>query len=88
MSDETTYPEHEKVQRVREKSQAVGEFLDWIGDRKGWFLAEYPDDSACASKVYIDDQRLLAEFFGIDYDELMAEKDRMLEEIRAAQGIR
>lgn len=29
-------------------------------------------------------QRILAKYFGIDYDELMAEKDRMLTAIRAA----
>ena len=31
---ETTYPEHEKLQAVNEKSQAIGEFLDWLRDEK------------------------------------------------------
>ena len=33
------YPEHEKLRMVWPKIQAIGCFLDWLGDEKRWFLA-------------------------------------------------
>lgn len=37
----STYPEHEKLQAIKEKSQACGEFLDWLKDVKGYSIMEY-----------------------------------------------
>lgn len=34
------YPEHEKLEKVSAKSQACGEFLEWLGHTKGITLAE------------------------------------------------
>jgi hypothetical protein len=39
MSD---YPEHDKLEKVSDKSQAIGEFLDWLsGPPHGIVLATY-----------------------------------------------
>lgn len=37
----TDYPEHEKLKVVQEKSQAVGEFIDWLRGVKHWQICEY-----------------------------------------------
>ena len=37
----STYPEHEKLKKVQDKSQACGEFLEWLFGEKGYHLGEY-----------------------------------------------
>lgn len=98
------YPEHDKLKAVKERSQACGEFFEWLMAR--YHLATYhahsegcykrhPDDgevlgTACgmgtrtlySANAKVDD--LLAQYFGIDRKKLDAEKDAMLEEVRAA----
>lgn len=64
------YPEHAKLREVKEQSQRCGELLEWLQSEKGWHLPAYSPE------------RLLAEFFGIDYSKLQAEKDAMLEAMR------
>lgn len=47
--NESQYPEHDKLHDVREQSQAVGEFLEWLTDASRFQLAEYasgPDPEA------------------------------------------
>ncbi len=67
------YPEHEKLQLVKEKTQACGEFLDWLIEEKGW----EPRGGGGANV-----RRLLAEFFEIDQDLIEREKEHMLESCR------
>ena len=38
---EVGYPEHEKLRAVSEKSQACGEFLDWLLGEKHYTLGKY-----------------------------------------------
>ena len=112
------YPEHAKLKLVKDKSQAIGEFLDWISGEKGWHLAYYHThsdacdephkhqsfcgqtvngDMRCRETDRVCDmgdqtlysahygvQKLLGEFFEIDLKKLEAEKEAMLDEIRAA----
>lgn len=66
------YPEHEKLRLVSEKSQACGEFLDWLIER-GW----EPREGGSANV-----RKLLAEFFEIDQELLEREKEHMLEGCR------
>jgi len=40
-SNESHYPEHEKLAVVKEKSQACGEFLDWLLGEKHYTLGKY-----------------------------------------------
>lgn len=88
------YPEHQKLQAVKDKSQAIGEFLEWLQNTKGFRLAQWmkvPDESAFAAEGdEVDDlvqkfpsvEKLLAEYFQIDLGKLEQEKQAMLEQIR------
>jgi len=75
------YPEHDKLRGVSGKSQAIGEFVDWLGG-KGIILAKRQGEDLIPAGTRI--QALLAEFFEIDEDEIEAEKRVMLLEMRDA----
>lgn len=79
------YPEHEKLNKIADKSQVIGEFLEYLQDEKRYLLCEL----VCETKYYpvhVSIQDLLADFFGIDQKKLEKEKREMLEEIRAANS--
>lgn len=78
------YPEHEKLHAVREHSQSVGEFLDWMNEKYGAFLAFYPEDQEVPFRVHTPIEKMLAEHFGIDLDVLETEKRAMLDAQREA----
>lgn len=71
------YPEHDKLKSVKDKSQAIGEFLEWlqherepivcIADTTGWIPVT---------------NEILAEYFEIDLEKLELEKQEMLQEQR------
>lgn len=74
-------PQHDRLREVKAQSQALHEFfLEFCADR-GMVLAIYGEDDeyrpiACGVELFI------AEFLGIDTDELENEKRRMLIDIR------
>lgn len=75
-----TYPEHEKLNAVKDQSQAIGDFLDWLNSEKGIVLANYGNsDVAWLAPDGTAKERLLAEYFEIDLDKLEAEKRAMLQ---------
>jgi 1-aminocyclopropane-1-carboxylate deaminase/D-cysteine desulfhydrase-like pyridoxal-dependent ACC family enzyme len=81
---EPKYPEHEKMAKVQEKSQAIGEFIDWL-EMNNRYICEYTGGrfgEYSPDRVPIN--RRLAEFFGIDLNIIEAEKKAMLAEIRQA----
>jgi hypothetical protein len=39
--DEKGYPEHLKLEKVKDKSQTCGEFLEWLHDAQEIYLAHY-----------------------------------------------
>jgi hypothetical protein len=79
---DTTYPEHEKLKAVKDRSQTVGEFLDWLRDTKEFAVCElHPEERKRDPEwhpVRLRTEQLLAEFFEIDLDKLSAEKDAMV----------
>ncbi len=79
----TPYPEHVKLQLVKDKSQVCGEFLEFLENR-GTFLAEMHDGELYTTSTCWEE--LLAMFFGIDLGKLEAEKKQMLAELRAQKG--
>jgi hypothetical protein len=92
MPDAVDYPQHERLATIKDKSQAIGEFLDWMSN-EGLVLCqqftiseEWPDEKQWLP-VFPNKALLLAKFFQIDYDELMAEKDRMLADFRRRTGV-
>jgi len=82
------YPEHDKMHLIKDKSQAIGEFLEWLEGSKGIVLAEYPEKNPDnLFPVYAPSEKLLAEFFDIDLQKIGEEKDAMLEEMRAMNSV-
>jgi len=77
-------PEHEKLAKVKDKSQAIGEFLTWLTHDRGCEICEYLDDEDPEHLVFMPVrdgiQELLADYFGIDLDLLEMEKQALLEE--------
>jgi hypothetical protein len=82
MTTESKYPEHEKLAKVKDKSQIIGAFLD-NGLPDGVVFAEWNRHRDVLYPVRCDIQQWLADYFDIDRDKLEAEKQQMLDEIRA-----
>ena len=81
------YPEHDKLRAVKDRSQACGEFLEFLGE-KGLILAEYPEDGERLVPAQYRAPALLAEFFDIDEDKLEEEKRKMLDTLRTHWSVR
>ena len=94
------YPEHEKLKKIVDRSQACGEFLTWLQDEKRFWLCQRATDEEREAEdkngfsewdgqewgpAHFDLSKLLAEFFGIDQAKLEAEKDQMLANLRSPQ---
>jgi hypothetical protein len=87
--DKEPYPEHAKLKKVKERSQCVGEFLEWLGTEE-IMLGTYTRVSGRRSESFMtigeSTESLLARFFDIDLNKLEEEKCAMLEEIRKANS--
>lgn len=85
------YPEHERIHAVKEKSQAIGEFIDWLRE-KGVTLCTFrqheywPLDNIQGKRARTIEE-ILSIYFDIDQDKIEKEKRAMLDELRQAQGI-
>lgn len=88
---EEDYPEHIKVSGIKNYSQVIGEFLEWM-QNEGYVIAKhtpkygpgsYPEGLVPAYKPIQD---LLAEFFEIDQNKLEEERKQMLYAITAQQA--
>lgn len=82
MPERTQYPEHIKLAAIQPKSQAIGEFLEWL-PTQGITLAERDGESGRLYPAWDNTIALLAQFFEIDQNKLEAEKRQMLEAQRA-----
>lgn len=71
------YPEHAKLRKIHDKSQAIGEFLEF----SGYELCEYKEDTDEFEPVPWRIEGILAKYFEIDLDVLEQEKQTMLEEL-------
>lgn len=81
------YPEHEKLAKISDKSQLVGEFLEEWCTTKGYTLCEWLDDADFSAvggyfPVRKRTDAILADYFGIDLDKIEAEKRQMLDVMR------
>lgn len=79
MNDTPATPQHDAYRPHQEQGQAIGEFLEWLQHTKHFVIAEYLIDEPTFVDEMVhanyDVNRLLAEFFGIDYDAYQAEKE-------------
>lgn len=80
---EADYPEHEKLHRVKQESQAQGQFLEWL-DSEGYILCQFEGLHNEWIPVRITAEKLLARYHRIDLEKLESEKRAMLEELRKA----
>lgn len=81
------YPEHAKLNGVKEQSQFIGSFLDWSEEQGYLFVERVEDirsteDEPVMIRVNKSIQQLLADYHGIDLQKLEQEKLKMLEECR------
>lgn len=74
-------PELEKIQANREKSQTIGEFLEWLQSEKGFQIGEY-DKNDRLMPVHHSVEKLLAEFFGINLIEAERERQALLKSLQ------
>lgn len=52
-----SYPEHEKLAKVKDRSQAIGEFLDWLMNEQGAFLCKHhthDEGCECADNWHVE----------------------------------
>lgn len=75
------YPECEKMKDVQEDSQKIGEFLDWLLNKRGLVICKWEKSGYFEYRRNIEE--LLAEYFGIDLNKVEKEKRQMLDEIRS-----
>lgn len=82
MSD---YPEHEKLKKVHDESQAIGAFLDWLSENGHVIcnLNEYDEYFPWYKSI----EQILALYFDIDLNVLEQEKRDMLDSWREKQGL-
>jgi len=77
------YPEHDKMHLIKNKSQIIGEFLEWLVEKYGIVFAHYPENNDFIEEFpYKRKEQWLAEFFNIDLNEIENEKQTMLKELR------
>jgi hypothetical protein len=83
------YPESEKVHAIRDKSQVVGEFIDWL-EEKGYSICEYRETMFRSSKELMpvpkSIEQWLMEFFEIDRQKYEKEKEQMAMELANKVG--
>jgi len=87
----SSYPEHEKLSAIQDKSQIVGEFLDWLQGEKGYSVCSFQEQGYSVEGSLVEEglfkptcksiESLLAEFFKIDLKLIEKEKIRMLQEM-------
>ena len=74
------YPEHQRLKSIRSKSQAIGEFLDWLATQELTICRIDNNDRYYPCNKPI--QLYLSEYFQIDLEVLENEKQQMLRVIR------
>lgn len=86
---EPTLPEHARLEAAKktdDATQLVGEFIDWLDDEKHLVLAER--GSVELYRATVSTRDLLAEFFGVNRGALEAEKQALLDHLRATSEAR
>lgn len=72
-----SYPEHEKFRLVKHEIEEVSRFIRWLQNKKGVQVFR-----RFAGDLERNAAQLAAEFYEIDEEEFLNEKDRMLEDMR------
>ena len=76
-------PNCDKMLAVRKESELLTHFVDWLNEKKDYHICEWFDETLEYAS-YGGYNRLFADFFDIDYEELEREKQAVLDHVRAA----
>ncbi len=80
------YPEHEKLKKVKDEKNLIGDFLDWLRSDTDRVIAEYVDVGDFADERLVPKSEsisdILADYYDIDQEKLEQEKQQMLESLR------
>lgn len=77
-------PELDKMLAVKERSQAISEFLEWLGTtNEPISFCFYDADRDEYMTIPQSTKQLLAEFFGIDLNKCERERQQLLADLRA-----
>lgn len=82
---ELVTPTLEKMRGIRDESQAIGAFLEWLGNEQHLTLCKLNKYDEFCPTVY-GTEKLLALYFDIDLDESEREKRQLLEHMRLLNG--
>lgn len=77
-------PEHDKVRAVKDRSQEIGNFIEWLQENNMQICSReevFPEHHQWFP-THKSIETLLAEYFEIDLDKLEEEKRAMLAELR------
>jgi hypothetical protein len=77
----TARPEHDKMRRLQQVSQTIGDFLTWADENELRLCVIDPRGlwMPCLSSY----EKLFAQYYGLDLEALAAEKRAMLEQMKA-----
>lgn len=73
-------PECERMLAVKDQSQAIGQFIDWLYSEKKWELCARQEHKLFPVSLNIE--QLLAEYFGIDLKKVEEERRAILDFLR------
>lgn len=76
-------PELNKILTVKDNSQTIGEFLEWLSEQ-GIILVEYIDNGRSGEffETGISRERLLAKYYDIDLAKCETERSALLDAVR------
>lgn len=77
------YPEHKKMEMLKEGGKAVAEFLEWLHNHDRFAIHEYDNYHCEFNPQTTSDSTILAEFFKIDQTKLNLEACRIKDEEKA-----
>ncbi len=82
-------PELNKIKKVSEKSQEIGNFLDWL-ESIGYHTAEYKKFDDVEDEVlvttFLNREQILAKYFKIDLVKAEKERQAILDSLRKEQS--
>jgi len=83
MPDNDPYPEHTRLHAIKDDSQKIGAFLDWLeAQEEAIRLCRWNDQRAEYERIYEGVETILSRYFEIDLNKIETERRAMLEEQR------
>lgn len=74
-------PELDKIREVREQSEKIGDFLEWLRGEK-IVLTEWDDEQERYFDIHKNIEEILAEYFKINLNKAEEERQAILRELR------